>query len=367
MKIKFIQDNLLQALQRVVYITDKNTTLPILRNVLLRVKDGGVTLITTNLEVSITNIVRGKVEEEGEITIPGRLFHETIQLVPDEQVDVATEGQKVTVMGKNFHTTILGMNADDFPILPELPKGIVVKVPAKKLRDAISAVIFAVAPDETRPEISGVFFRADKGKLTLVATDSYRLAEKHIILDEAPKEKAQCIIPARSVAELGRIIGDSAGVVTLVFGENQVIAETSDFTFTTRLIEGSYPDYEQIIPPTHKTRATLSTAELLKAIKGASLFAPSGVNDIHLQFHPSKREVEVSASSGQLGENRVVVSGEVIGDENEIVFNWRYLMEGVDRAKTKQVFFDIVNPTNPGVLRPKDETDYTYLIMPIKQ
>lgn len=345
----------------------KNTTLPILKNILLKASENTITLISTNLELSITTLVRGKVEENGEITIPGRLFYEYIHLLPQEKIDCETEGQKILIQCKNYKTTILGMSADDFPILPESPKGITLQVSAKALRDAITSVLFSAAPDETRPEISGVFCLVKKGKIVLVATDSYRLSEKEIPLLQSPEEEKQVIFPARSMAEIARIISDYTGDVQCVFSENQAAVITEDFTFTTRLIEGKYPDYKQVIPTTHKTRATLLTADFMKAIKGASLFAPSGVNDIHLHFYPDRREVTITASSSQVGENITAVSGEVLGEENTIVFNWRYLMEGLDRIKTKDVILDIVNATNPGVLRPKDETNYTYLIMPIKQ
>lgn len=367
MKITLLQDNLLEALRRVVYITDKNTTLPILKNILLRATENTITLISTNLELSIREIVRGKVEESGEITIPGRLFYEYIQLLPQEKVEITTEGQKALIQCKNFQTTILGMQADDFPLLPELPKGEEIVVNTKALREGITLVLFATAPDETRPEISGVLCSIQKGKMVLVATDSYRLAEKTIPLLQSSKEEMKVIFPARSMAELSRVISEGVGDVKLTLGESQAVATTEDFIFTTRLISGQYPDYQQVIPANHKTRATMSTAELMKAVKGASLFAPSGVNDIHLHFYPDKREMEITAASGQVGENRITVAGEVLGDGNSIVFNWRYLMEGLDRVKTKDVVIDLVNPTNPGVLRPKDETGYTYLIMPIKQ
>ncbi len=367
MKISLIQSNLLEALQRVVYITNKNTTLPILKNILLRVSGNTITFISTNLELSVTSTLRGKIHEEGEITIPGRLFLEYIQLLPEDQVDIETEGQKILITCKNFHTTILGMSAEDFPLLPESPKGEEILFQSKLFREAAGSVLHAVAPDERRPEISGVFFRIEKGKMTFVATDSYRLAEKIISITQSPKEKKEVILPATSVHELARILGDGAGEVKMIIGENQVVVTTDVCTFSTRIIDGKYPDYEQVIPPNHKTRATIAVQEFAKAVKGASLFAPSGVNDIHLHFYPSKREVEITAASGHVGENRIVVSGEVLGEENSIVFNWRYLMEGVDRVKTHDVVIDIVNPTNPGVLRPKDDTGYTYLIMPIKQ
>lgn len=366
MKISLLQDNFKEALQRVVYITDKNTTLPILKNILLRVKGNVITLISTNLELSIQESVRGKVEEEGEVTIPGRLLYEYIQLLPKEKVDLESEGQKIHVSCKNFQTTILGMGAEDFPLLPEPPKGEEIVVSAKTLREAIASVLFAAAPDETRPEISGVLCQVQKGKMFVVATDSYRLAERQIPLVKSEKDM-RVIFPARSMSELQRIVSDEDGDITLVIGENQALVKTEDYTFTTRLIDGQYPDYQQVIPPNHKTRAVLPVAEFTKAVKAASLFAPSGVNDIHLSFHPDRREVEVAASSGQVGENKIVVAGDVSGDANSIVFNWRYLMEGVDRIKTNQVVADLVNATSPGVLRPKDETNYTYLIMPIKQ
>lgn len=368
MKITLLKDNLLTTLRRVVYITEKNTTLPILKNILIRVEKNTITFITTNLELSIRETVRGKIIEEGEITIPARLLFEYVQLLPQDKVDIQTDGQKLLVQCKNFHTTILGMGADDFPILPELPTGEKIHIQSKTFREGIASVLFAAAPDETRPEISGVLCRIGKGKIILAATDSYRLSEKQVpLLAGEVKEELKAIFPARSMNEIGRILSDTEGDVEVLLGGNQAVISTEDFTFTSRLIEGQYPDYQQVIPPNYKTRATIPVAELMKAVKGASLFAPSGVNDIHLHFFPDRREIEVTASSGQVGENRIAVSGEVLGEENSIVFNWRYLMEGIDRIKTKEVVIDLVNPTNPGVLRPKDETNYTYLIMPIKQ
>lgn len=367
MIISLIQENLVKALQRVTHVAGKNSSLPILQNILFKVGENDVTLIATNLEIGVTTTLRGKVEEKGDITIPARLLTEYINLLPQERVDISTEDNKMKISCKNFKTTILGTTSDDFPLLPEFKGGVSVSMTAKELRAGIGSVLYAAAPDETRPEISGVLMQTGSGKITFTATDSYRLAERKEVLANGGKEKTRVIVPARAMQELVRLVNDEDGSVTIHIGEGQVQVTGEDFSFLTRVVEGQYPDYEQIIPKEHKTRAMISATELAKAVKGASLFAPSGINDIHLSFFPAKREIEVSASSGQVGENKITVAGDITGVENSIVFNWRYLQDGLDHVGGGDVTLDIINPTNPGVLRPKDNQNFTYLIMPIKQ
>ncbi len=367
MKISLTQENLLHTLQRVTHIAGRQTTLPILQHILLQVDTRGARFLGTNLEIGITATLRAKVEAEGVVTLPAKLFSDYVALLPSDRVDIEVEGQKTTIRCKNKTTTILGSNPEDFPLLPEFTSEETITLSTTALQEAIEHVLYASAPDETRPEIHGVLLSIEDTTATLVATDSYRLAEYTSPLKESVKKSVRVILPQRSMHELNRILGDAGETITVHVSKNQVMFTGEDFSLMTRVIDGQYPDYRQIIPTTHATRATLPTRELVNVIRTAGLFSSTNVADIHLHFKPNEQSIVVSSSSGQMGEQTATVAGEVIGEEQKVVFNWRYLLEGVEHMRTEQVTFDLVNATQPGIVRPKDGKRLTYLIMPIKQ
>jgi DNA polymerase-3 subunit beta len=223
-----------------------------------------------------------------------------------------------------------------------------------------------VALDETRPEISGVFFSFNGDNLTLAATDSYRLAEKKVKLEKSG-QKHEVIVPLRTIQELIRILGESNDNVEIFSNDNQILFALGETKLTSRVIEGQYPDYRQIIPKMHNTAVTADTAEFIKTVKRASLFCKQGGNDINMAFNKSSNEIVVDAANSQVGESETKQEAEIDGEENKIILNYRFLLDGLQNISTDECIFEMTTNANPGLLRPQKGDDYVYIIMPIKQ
>ena len=384
MKISCTQENLNQGLFVVSHLATKSTALPILNNILFQVKDKTIKLSATNLEIGINCTIRGKVEQEGEFTVQSRLLADYVGFLPKEQVDLKApsevkEGQDqiLSVSCKNHATKIKGQPAIDFPVIPKIEKTNPYVLSCQNFRQAVSQVIFAVSVNETRPEINGVFFNFFNGKLTLAATDSYRLAEKIIDLGtESTEKEKKVIVPVKTLQELLRILGgfkDPAAIsnienIQIYISENQILFSLGDIELISRLVEGQYPDYQQIIPQETKTTATVEVSELIKAVKTTSLFTRSGIYDVSLEFSPDKNEVVVNSANNQLGESTSRLIAESNGDNNGIVVNYRYLLDGLQNINSDQAEISVINGNNPCVLKPiKKDSGYIYIIMPIKQ
>ena len=352
----------------VSHLAGKNTTLPILDNILIKAEDGIIQLSSTNLEIGISCRIRGKIEEPGKTTVPARLFADYISLLPNEKILIVESEKKIYIKCTDQETTIQGMNAEDYPLLPSLEKKNKIQLNIGTLKDAIKETIFAAAYDETRPEISGVLMKITEKEIRLVATDSYRLAEKIIKVEKKQVGEIETILPTRTLQELIRILGVTAVEnLDIYLAENQALFCLDEIEIISRAIEGSYPDYQQIIPKECKTKVVANKEELVKTIKTTSLFSRSGVNDVTLKIFPDKKEMVISAVNAQLGENVSRLKVAIEGGENEIVFNHRYLLDGLQNINSEKVVIEIINNTNPGVIKPEEGEGYLYIIMPIKQ
>lgn len=377
MIISCTQENLNQGLFVVSHVAAKNNALPILNNILLKAHENSIKLSATDLEIGITCTIRGKVERDGEFTIQSKLFADYVNLLPKERVDLSVDEkdeQVLAVSCKNYKTKIKGQPAADFPVIPPIERKHRFSADYQALRRAISRVIFAVSTSETRPEINGVLFIFSGKKLTLAATDSYRLAETSIPAQGGGVEQ-RVIVPAKTLHELQRILGslkDPAAIseikeVEFFVNENQILFSFGGIELVSRLVEGQYPDYQQIIPRQFPTKAVLKTSELANAVKTASLFARSGIYDINLSC--SSQHITVSSGNTQLGENRSELTGELSGPDNDIIVNYRYLLDGLQALDTPSAVVNIIDADNPCVLKPAEGAgdEYVYIVMPIKK
>ena len=367
MKFSCTQENLNHGLQIVGSIANKNVNLPILQNVLIRAKEGNITLSSTNLEIGIEAQVRGKIEQDGEFTLPAQLLANYMGLVDANQVNCVLEGKEFRVHAGEQDSIIKGESAEEFPILPAIEKNQRVELDKNTFQEALHQVVVAASLDETRPEIAGVFLNVDEQTLTLAATDSYRLAEKKISVTFA-QNPCKVILPQRSAQELLRIIQmiDTEQVV-LYISDTQLGCELGSVTFVTRVIEGNFPDYTQIIPEQGNTTVLISVPEVVKAIKGAALFSKTGINDVKMSFDSNQKRVSVNAVNAQLGENTGILDAAVSGNDVEIVFNYRYVLDGLQQLSKPEGEIVLVDGISPTIFRSKDDTSYTYVIMPIKQ
>ncbi len=377
MKISSLQENLKNSLFVVSHVASKNINLPILNNIMIEAKEKNIKLIATDLEIGIKCLVRGKVEKEGALTVDSKVISDYITLLPNKKVDIEKKENKLIIKGENYKTIIQGQAADEFPLIPKINKKTHYKVKTNDFKKALTQVIFAVSTSETRVELSGALFVFNKNTLTLAATDSYRLAEKEIkITTNATSEgDKKIIIPAKTLQELIRIlsgireenIGEESEEVQFYILENQILFIIGQIELTSRLIEGQYPDYKQIIPTSSETKININRHELIRAVRAAAIFSKAGINDINLDFPLNKNKVVVSSASSQTGENTAELEATINGKDNGMVVNYRYLLDGLNNIDSENVKIEVINSNTPCVLKPEKEEDYLYIIMPIKQ
>lgn len=382
MKLSCTQENLNRGLLISSHIASKNVNLPILNNVLFRAEDGVITLLATNLEIGIKCAVRGKIEEDGSVTLPAKLFSDYVSSLPNEKIDLDLQDQTLEIKCKNYQTRIRGAATAEFPLIPEVSKEGGYSLDVGRFREAVNQVVFATSTNEIRPEISGILlsFDGQKKKVVVAATDSYRLAEKSLTMAGNENETTrEVIVPARTMQEVLRILSvfreaedpEAPSVLKVYLAENQILFSLNGVDLISRVIDGQYPDYKQIIPSSWATRAAFNRNDLIRVVKTASLFAKPGIFDVTFGFKPGKEkmgELILSSANSQFGENTVKLEAEVEGKENEITLNYRYLLDGLGAMESEEVAFELTSADSPCLLRPKVEnSDYLYIVMPIKK
>lgn len=374
MKFTCVKENLSRVLSLTTSLAGKSTNLPILSHVLISASESKVNIITTNLEVAIQATLRAKVEEIGSFTVPAKTLAEFVSLLPGGQVSFGVEGGELLVESGSSHTKIKGVTSDEFPIIPKTEGGDRFTLEPTAFGDALSRVVVAVSKNEIRPELSGVhfgFFTDRYSGLVLAATDSYRLAEMKMLVDTGNTEK-RIIVPARAVYEMIRLLHgvkpDSVDTqACLCVGANQVTLQYDQVEMTTRLIDGKYPEYAQIIPTSFKTNALFPKETVMSAIKAAGLFAAQGVNSISLDLNVSEKTIAVSSTSAQTGEHSSSIDGDVSGEENSILLNYRYVFEGLQQIAGDNVVFKMNSGDTPCLFEEQKNPNYTYIVMPIRQ
>ncbi len=369
MKFTCTQENLIKNLNIVSHLSSKNISLPILNNILIDVSDDGIKFLSTNLEIGIKINVRGKVEKKGRITLPAKILSSFVNLLPEDKVEFELlENNEMKISSGSWQTKIKTQPADDYPLIPEVNKKSSFKVDLGQFKKALNATIFAAVNNEARPELSGGLFRLKDKNLKLVTTDSYRLAEKTIELNENNYKGKDFIVPIRSLQELSRVLGDYANnqEMSVYIEENQILFVVDSLEFSSRLIDGEYPDYKQILPQTSTTQVKFSKAEIMNAIKAAGLFSKIGIFDINFEFK-TPNKIIIKSSNNQLGENTAEIKGKVSGENNQIVFNYHYVLEGLSAISQDNVIMELTGPENPAVIKPENKEDYLYLIMSIRQ
>jgi len=375
MKLISVQENLKKGLLIVSHGTGKNINLPILGNILIKAYQNSIELISTNLEIGIIHKLRGKVEEEGEFTVDAKIITEYVNLLPSENVEIEEVDGELKIECDNFKTKIKGESSKEFPLIPSVSSENYYSCSVGDLKKALNGVAFAVSNSENRIELSGVLFNFEDGKLILVATDSYRLAEKAIEVKANEEFNNQkLIVPARTVQELLRILSnynsedlnfEQKGEVKISISDNQILFTIESVELVSRLINGQYPDYKQIIPDKSKTDIITSKQNLSRAVKAVAIFSKTGVNDVNLEFKNNK--IIISASSGQSGESRVDIDAEITGIDNEVAINYRYLVDGLNNISSDKVKLKVVSNNTPCVLTSDNEDEYLYVVMPIRQ
>lgn len=375
MKFIILKENLKQGLATVAHLSSKNINLPILNNVLIKVRKDGVEMISTNLEISINNFVRAKVESEGEFTVDSKVINEYVNLLPDDKIEIELKNDELLVKCQNYKTKIKGQEASDFPILPSIDSDLYYSVNISDFKNALSGVSFSTSNNENRIELSGVFFNFDgRGNLILAGTDSYRLSEKTIKYKQGVSEgERSIIVPSRTVQELIRILNNfkleeqlgSEDEIKIYPNEGQIFFSFSSTNLMSRLISGSYPDYKQIIPDKEKTIILVNKNDLVKAVKAGGIFSKTGINDIGIKNQ--KDSLHIYSSSSQAGENFVDVNCKTKGSDNEIFINYKYFLEGLNAINSENVIIKIVDNNTPCLITAENDDTFLYLVMPLKQ
>lgn len=377
MKLSCTRENLYQGLSITSHAGGKNTNLPILSNILLRADIGGLRLTATNLELTITCTIRGKVDQPGEYTLPAKLFADYVSLLPNERVDLDLLDHAISVVCEKSKTKINGLPATEFPLIPPVTGGVQFKVPSAAFDAALGNVLFAVATNEARQALTGVSMHFDgiNGQLVLAATDSYRLAEKIIPLGERVEGERRAIVPARTLAELRRVLSvlrdnaEAPDSIDIELTESQIAFRYGTVEISSRTVEGVYPDYRQIIPKSASTEVAIEKGAFAQAIKRTSLFSKTGLFDVKIEVNPAEKSVTLSAADVGRGENTVTIEGEVTGSPNTAVLNFRYLLDGVNAMGSDRVVLKLIDAMNPCVVTPENrpEDKYLYIVMPIRQ
>ena len=363
-----MQENLARGLQVVSRAVSSRSTLPVLANVLLRTEDAGLKLTATNLEIGITAWVAGKIDTEGTLTVPARLFNDLVAGLPaGERIDLEVDGTTLRIKAGRYQTQLRGIDAEEFPVIPSPGKRPTTRVSQKELKRALSQVVFAAATDEARPILTGVLTRLSGDKLTLAAADNYRIAVRGLpILD--PVEDTSLVVPARSYAELMRVLTDTDDPVEIMLAssKSQILFHVEGVDIVSRLIDGQFPNYQQVLPTSHSTRAVVERDELLKAVRISALIASAAANVVRLRLGDEGSGTITIAAAADVGEAQTEVEAQIEGDTVQISFNARYLQDALQSLDHEQLALEFSGPLSPGVLRPTGDEDYVHVIMPVR-
>jgi DNA polymerase-3 subunit beta len=364
-----MQENLARGLSVVSRAVSSRSTLPVLANVLLKTEDAGLKLTATNLEIGITYWVPGKIETDGATTVPARLLTDLVNSLPaGDRVDLDLQaGDTLHLKSGRFETNIKGIDADEFPAIQTAGERPTTRIAQNVLRKALAEVTFAAASDEARPILTGVLARFEGDRLTLAAADNYRIAVRTIpILDAVPETSV--VIPARALNELARVLSDVDEPVEVVLaaGRNQVLFHLEGVDLVSRLIDGQFPNYQQVLPQTHNTRAVLDREELLRAVRPAALIAHESANIVKLQIGGDGDAGITVSANAEVGDHVGAVEAAVEGDPTTIAFNARYLADVLTNVDADQFALELNGPLSPGVFKPIGDDQYVHVVMPVR-
>jgi len=360
------QKDLANALSITNRAVGANNTLPVLNNVLVKAESKKLYFTTTNLEIAISCWIEADIKNEGEITIPSKLLTSYINYLKNEKVDIGLEsGETILIKTSDSKSKIKGIPASEFPTIPVVEKEGGFTVSAHDMRSAIAQVAFAASLSSTRPILTGVYFHVSGDKLKMVATDSYRLAEKTLKIKD-PTGEISCIVPAKTILELGAILmgGKEEGDIEVVISKNQIFFSLNKIKITSRLIEGQFPNYQQVIPKATKTTLRLDVGELSLALKRINLFAKENNNKILLKV--DRNGLNITTDTTQYGVGEVELKGKVEGETNEIALNSQFMLDVLGNLDSTEVQIKLGEKVNPAIFQPSGKEDYVHIIMPLK-
>lgn len=373
MKVSCLQENLAKGLSIVGRAVSSRSTLPVLSNVLLATDNNRLKLSATNLEIVVINWIGARVIDGGAITVPARTFADLINALPPETIELTLNQQTQTlhVACARTEANIKGIDAEEFPLIPEPQTHNQVRIPTPLFKQMVAQVAFAAATDDTRPVLTGVSTRFDGNKITMAATDGFRLSTRTAEFPGFVSEPFSIVIPARALNEVARVTSDNIENVSLTMpdGRNQVVFDLGDIVVVSQLVDGNFPDFTSVLPNSYLTRTVVSTADLLKACKTANIFARDSSNTAKVSISPGNElmlgYVTVAATSQETGDNMAQVDAVIEGDMVEIAFNVKYMTDLLNVIDTPQVAVETRSPREPGVLKPVGYDGFKHVIMPM--
>jgi DNA polymerase III subunit beta len=362
MKFNVSKDKLLEGLSIVQNVVSTRTTLPILSNVLLQASEGEIRLTTTDLDVGVRGSVEAQVERSGATTLPARRLFSIVRELPAAEIYVDVDSKNLaSIRSGPSYFKILGLPEEEFPPLPRFDDAKIFTIAQKDLKDGLKKTSYAISTDETRYVLNGTLFSFKDNKLTLVATDGRRLALVDLELEFPRSQEIDVIVPTKAVMELQRLVKDE-GDVKVSIGENQIAFEINQTLLVSKLIEGNYPNYRQVIPSEAKERVTLERETLLNAVRRVALLASEKSNSVKLSF--SKGNIDIVATTPDVGEARESLVVMYKGREFSIAFNPEFLMAPLRNLSTDEVYLDLIDEMSPGVI--KIAGPFLYVLMPMR-
>lgn len=365
MKVICLQENLKNNLGILERISSKNSTMPILNHTLLKTEDGFLKTFATDLEIGVEIQIPCKIESKGEVVLPVKLLLNFINNLPTTKITIKSDNGKVILEGEGLKTNIPTLNKDDFPIIPKIKPIHLITINPNILKTSLSQVLNSTAISPSIPEISGILFNFQQDILKIVSTDSFRLSEKIIYQKDNYTIKDECkfILPQKTANELIRSINQIEDI-EIELDQNQILFKLKNINIISRIITGEYPNYEQIIPKKTKTNISLDKNDFMAKIKLASLFS-SKINDVKFIINPDDGILEIQSSSPDKGEFNSIIKTEINGEGFEVVFNYKYILDGLNNIYDDEIIFEMNGPASPSIIKSKT-SNYNYVVMPIK-
>jgi DNA polymerase-3 subunit beta len=367
MQLTVLQENLVKGISLATRFVNSRAQLPALANIALSAQKTKLSIFATNLEMSIALAIGAKVEKEGAITIPARVIGDLIGSLKPGTITLSTKGEQVSLEVDGFSSTISGINAADFPKVPQTVSKKAVKISAAELIKALNKILFSVSIDETRPVLTGVLIFFDKQDLVLVATDGFRLSQKKIHFGQK-LDLPKAILPKNVLTEITRVFAENEGElwVDLRENDNQMVIAQEDIFVSSRIIDGEFPDFERIIPKESQIKVSVDKEELLRAVKAAAVFARDAANIV--KFVVNKGKVSVLSESAATGKQETKIEAKVEGltEKLEVNYNYRFLLEVLNVIEDNFVEIELTNDASPGVFKDPKDPSFLHLIMPVK-
>jgi len=373
MQVTCLRENLSRGLANVSRAVASRATLPVTQNVLLEGDNGQLKLTATNTEISISTWIGAQIEGEGSVTVPARMLTDFVNSLPGQtvQIEFQTDPVGVTVTCDKFNGTINGISSEEFPPIPTVEGGSSVSIPADTFRGALERVVFAAATDDSRPVLTGVKVELSEDSFTLAAADGFRLAVETGKLGASVETEVGVIVPAKTLAEVERLLSDGSSTVELSVDGNGRSAkfrlDTSEIV--TSLVQGTFPDYEKLIPTSYGTKATVDLASMIQATRAASIFARDGSGIIRVVVSPGESDaggaVKIISRAEEVGWNENELDALVEGEETKVAFNSKFLMDVLNVMNGDDVDLETTTPSSPGVFRSAKHEGYTHVVMPM--